>query len=446
MTSESLLAGLQEVSDHCQPLDPVEHAYDLDSVHPGMVCEPTSAEEVAAVLGVAHRMRAAVIPWGGGTRMSVGFPPRQADIILRTAALSEIVEYEPADLTVTVQAGMRFAALQDLLRKHGQMLALDPPAAHRATIGGVIASNASGPMRLQYGAARDLVIGVRIANAEGMLTKAGGRVVKNVTGYDLNKLYTGSFGTLGVIVEISFKLHPLPQSFGTTLAVFDSPAGAQESVQAIVKSPLGAAALTILDAEAANQVLDRSIPSGGAALLAMAAGFERAVARQTIDMAALCTGAVSTEIFEPADGEQAWCAVRDLADLTLRVDDAVLKLGVPPASSASTMARISALAESLALPIAVHAHAGTGVVYACVPGADTSSGARRDHLATLIKEARAAARQLGGSMVVERCPLELKSAVDVWGEVGSSFRVMTALKERFDPHGVLNPGRFVGQL
>jgi len=190
MTSADLALRLKDVSGHSRILEPADTAYDVDGAHPDIVCQPDTAEAVAAILGVADSEKAAVIPRGGGTRTSVGFAPRQADIVLLTSALDGVVEYEPADLTVTVQAGMRFGALQDMLREHGQMLGLDPYASEAATIGGVVSSNASGPMRLRYGTARDLVIGVRVANAEGMLTKAGGRVVKNVSGYDLNKLYT----------------------------------------------------------------------------------------------------------------------------------------------------------------------------------------------------------------------------------------------------------------
>ncbi|HEX3246332.1 MAG TPA: FAD-binding oxidoreductase, partial [Chloroflexota bacterium] len=369
-----------------------------------------------------------------------------ADTALLTTGLNEVVEYEPADLTVTVQAGMRLASLQNLLRQHRQMLALDPPSQERATIGGVVASNSSGPMRLLYGTARDLVIGIRVANAEGMLTKAGGRVVKNVTGYDLDKLYTGSFGTLGIIVELSFKLHPLPQSEGTMLAIFDSPWRAQKVVQQIVKSPLGAAALTIIGAEAAAKVVNRRFPEGGAALIARAAGFERAVARQTRDMAALCLEALSADVLADREGEQLWAAVRGFADLTLDTEDAILKLGVPPASSASAMETMQSLGVTLDLDVASIAHAGTGVVYSRARNAASMAEGAMDRLTRLIAEGRSAAMALGGSLVVERCPPALKSSIDVWGDVSSSFRVMTALKERFDPHGVLNPGRFVGHL
>jgi glycolate oxidase FAD binding subunit len=446
MTAESLHSALLAVSDHCRPLEANETTFDVDGKHPGFLCEPTSADEIAAILGVAHRERAAVIPWGGGTRMSVGFPPRQADLVVSTSELSGIVEYEPADLTVTVQAGMRFAALQDVLRQHGQMLALDPPAAERATIGGVIASNSSGPKRLAYGTARDLVIGVRVANAEGMLTKAGGRVVKNVTGYDLNKLYTGSYGTLGVLVEISFKLHPLPQHQGTTLAVFDSPDKAQQAVQRIVKSPLNAAALTILDTDAASLLLGRSPGENGVVLLALAEGFERAVIRQTRDLAGMCEAAQSVDVLDAGEGERAWYKVRELADLTGDGYEAILKLAVPPASSAAMMETMRKIGRAHDQALACVSHAGSGVVYVGLTGCVDRLGPPSDRLSSLITEARAAATALRGSLVVERCPVEVKSEVDIWGEVGSSLRVMAALKERFDPHGILNPGRFVGHL
>jgi glycolate oxidase FAD binding subunit len=211
-----------------------------------------------------------------------------------------------------------------------------------------------------------------------------------------------------------------------------------------VRSPLGASALTILDPQAASRALDRAAPAGGAVLLALVAGFERAVKRQARDLAEMCPDALSTDIRDPAEGDQAWRRVREFADLTVDPEDAILKLGVPPASSAATMQRMHELARTHDLPVTCLAHAGSGVVYVRVGGFDQPPG--RDRLSRLVREGRIAADALHGSLVVERCPIELKSDVDVWGDVGSSFRIMAALKERFDPHGVLNPGRFVGQL
>ena len=192
-----LEGALSDADVEWRALAPDDDAFLVDGVRPRYVCTPASVDELSRAVRAASQTGATVIPWGGGTRMSIGFPPRAADLVVQTEKLREVVEYEPADLTVTVQAGMRLSDLQARLRAEGQMLALDPAAADRATIGGLIAANASGPLRLLYGTARDLVIGTRVVNADGVVSKAGGRVVKNVAGYDLNKLYVGSLGTVG---------------------------------------------------------------------------------------------------------------------------------------------------------------------------------------------------------------------------------------------------------
>src|SRR5919202_2765316 len=194
----------------------------IDGFSPAETVSPATAEEVAAALKAADDAGQAVAPVGGGTQLDLGMPPRRLDRIIETTGLDRVVEYEPADLTVTVEAGLRFADLQKTLSEQGQMLAFDPPAAPEATIGGLVATNASGPLRFAHGSARDLVIGTRVANPDGALTRAGGRVVKNVAGYDLNKLYVGGLGTLGVIVELSFKLAPIPPASATVVGSFGS--------------------------------------------------------------------------------------------------------------------------------------------------------------------------------------------------------------------------------
>src|SRR6266540_798386 len=376
-------------------LEPDDDTYLVDGVRPGLVCSPTSAEEMSAAVRAADQAGAAVIPWGGGTRMALGFPPRAADLVIRTEPLDEIVEYEPADLTVTVQAGIRLGALQERLRAEGQFLALDPAAQDRATIGGIIAANASGPLRLLYGSARDLVIGTRVVNADGVISKAGGRVVKNVAGYDLNKLYIGSLGTVGIVVELSFKLHPLPQSEGMLLATFGSVQDAAEAVAAIYRSPLGVAALELLDPSAAADCPGQpAVPGSGCALIV-----------------------------------------------------ALLKAAVPPARSPHALTALRDLATEIGFSPAVLSHAGSGIVYLRLwpSGWDQESDAS-DRLASLVERGRSFARGEGGSLVVESCPAAAKTGIDVWGEVGDAFPVMRSLKEKLDPNGRLNPGRFVGRL
>ncbi|MDP8921479.1 MAG: FAD-binding oxidoreductase, partial [Chloroflexota bacterium] len=252
--ASALERSLAGATSEWRAVDPADGSLLVDGVRPSFACAPANETELAEVVRAANAAGAAVVPWGGGTRMSLGFPPRAADVVVQTHRLGEIVEYEPADLTVTVQAGMTLADLQARLRAEGQMLALDPAAADRAAIGGLTSANASGPLRLMYGSARDLVIGTRVANADGVISKAGGRVVKNVAGYDLNKLYIGALGTAGIVVELSFKLHPLPQAQGMLAAAFASIEDAGRAVATLMRSALGPAAVELLDAAGARAV------------------------------------------------------------------------------------------------------------------------------------------------------------------------------------------------
>ena len=179
---------------------------------------PESVAEVQAVLKYAHESGSAVLPWGGGTGQDYGAPPKKADLLLDLSGLNSLIAHEYADMTVTVQAGMTLAALQEQLAQHGQFLPLDPAQPERATIGGILATNASGPLRLGYGSVRDWLIGISVVDSQGRLVKGGGKVVKNVTGYDLPKLHVGALGTLGVIVEATFKVSPRPEVARTLVA------------------------------------------------------------------------------------------------------------------------------------------------------------------------------------------------------------------------------------
>jgi glycolate oxidase FAD binding subunit len=430
-------------------LAPDDDALVVDGVRPSYVCTPASVDEVSAAVRAAGEAGASIIPWGGGTRMSLGFPPRAGSLVLQTEKLHEIVEYEPGDLTVTVQAGMRLSELQARLRAEGQMLALDPAAQDRATIGGLIAANASGPLRLLYGTARDLVIGTRVVNADGVISKAGGRVVKNVAGYDLNKLYVGSLGTVGVIVELSFKLHPLPQAQGLLLAAFGTAEDAAGAIAALMRSPLGPGAVELLDAGAAAGLPGSpSVSEDGVLLIVAALGFEKAVQRQLNDVKALCTKAVGTDAVREGEALTGiWSHLREHTDPS---EDgiALLKLAVPPARSAIALATARRLAREDGFAPSTQAHAGSGVVYLKLRP-EGWEGAWPGRLGALVSRLRTFARGEGGSVVLEAAPAAAKQgadAIDPWGDVGSGFPVMRALKENLDPKGTLNPGRFVGRL
>jgi glycolate oxidase FAD binding subunit len=220
MTGTDLLDDLRQAIPGVRLLCGGSDGYEVDGLRPAAVAQPGDADEVAAVLRLASTRGWAVVPRGGGTMIDLGNPPARLDLVLDLTGMNRLIEHRPRDLTVTVEAGMSVAALQEELAKHGQMLALDPPLAQRATVGGVLAANAWGPRRQRYGTARDLLIGSRAVLADGTRVRSGGKVVKNVAGYDLNKLFIGSTGTLAVLVEATFKLAPIPATFGMIVAAF----------------------------------------------------------------------------------------------------------------------------------------------------------------------------------------------------------------------------------
>ncbi|MDQ3590753.1 MAG: FAD-binding oxidoreductase, partial [Actinomycetota bacterium] len=254
------LEDLQQIvgAEHAREATPEDA---VDGVEPAFVAEPGSVEETSELLRLASDEGLAVAPRGGGTKMGWGNPPRDLDLILSTTRMDEIIEHVPGDQVVRVQAGMRLQDLQDRLVGSDQMLGIDPPEMG-ATIGGLVAANSTGPRRYRYGTIRDLIIGVRVVLSDGTVAKAGGKVVKNVAGYDLSKLFTGSLGTLGVIAECNFRLHPKPEVGQTVAVELSSTAAANGAAQAILHSQLVPSAVELHWGEEARllTVLIEGIP------------------------------------------------------------------------------------------------------------------------------------------------------------------------------------------
>jgi glycolate oxidase FAD binding subunit len=404
-------------------------ALDIDGVTAEMRVAPSTATALAEALHAADQEGRAVAPVGGGTQLDLGNAPSRLDVVIETTGLNRVVEYEPADLTVTVEAGIRFAELQRLLGEQGQFLALDPPVQPEATLGGLIATNFSGPLRFAYGTARDLVLGTRVANPDGTLTHAGGRVVKNVAGYDLNKLYVGSLGTLGIVVELSLKLAPIPPATGTIIGRFADGNAARGLLNAVVHSALSPLAVELLGASSAESA---GLPRATLVVLRVG-GYPQAVERQVRDLSAL----LAEHGGHPVDGpETAWDALATSRVAALQ-RSVVLKAAVP-ISAATSLADL--LERQLAdFDVQVWGHAGSGVLFAACaspPPADVLLATRRQVVAL----------GANASLVVQRCPTPLKQAVEVWGNPGMSVGLMRTLKDKLDPHNTLNPGRYVGGL
>jgi glycolate oxidase FAD binding subunit len=415
--------------------------YEVDGLRPSAVVLPESVDEVSAALATACRQRAAVVPWGGGTATALGNLPRAYDLALATRRLSDILEHEPADLTLTVQAGITMGTLASELKRQGQFLPLDAP--EEATLGGVLATGAFGPWRHAYGPVRDWVLGVRVVHADGRVTKAGGRVVKNVAGYDMTKLYLGSLGTLGIIVEASLKVTPLPAVEETWAAVCPSSLEAVRLALDANSRTLRLGALTVAGPLGSDGPLAAAgLDSRGYVVLAKAVGTTAAVERSLGDLDSLAGDHGLGAGTRLGCAEELWGTLRALARPVLS-DNVLLVRGVLPSSRMPAwLERTAGLAAKTGLTPALAAHVGAGCVFTRWQGPDLG-GERGRGLLTALSES---AVSLGGAAVVEGCGVELKHHVDVWGRPRTDLAVMRQLKEQFDPHGTLNPGRFLGRL
>ena len=349
--------------------------------------EPADERETSAILRSADESGQAVIPTGGGTKLDWGNPPRKADVLLSMRRQDRVLEHAWADLTVTVEAGCTVADLQRTLAQHGQRLAVDPLWPERATIGGILSTNDSGSLRLGYGALRDLIIGVTLVLADGTIASSGGKVVKNVAGYDLPKLATGALGTLGVITRAVFRLHPLPRNTRTLTIATDDAGEMQRIVSAILDAQLAPAAI--------------QVRTGGVDILLE--GTLDGIAAQESAIAKF--GAVS-------EGSPAvWNAREELC-----VDKPMVKFTTLPSRIAATSALFSRYVIQ-----------ATGIGHAQFDG----------DLGTLRKTIEAD----GGSLVILGT-----TTLDAWGSPGDALPLMRAVKAQFDPKGTLNPGRFVGGI
>jgi len=453
-TGSVTLAGLQEIVDRDFAREAAEGDA-IDGVRPRFVVEPGTVEEVSALLRLAHRAGLAVAPRGGGTKLGWGAKPRRLDLILSTARLNRVLEHAAGDLVARAEAGVTLEALQAAAGTAGQRLALNPPDAG-ATLGGIVAANPSGSLRLRYGTVRDLLIGVTVVLADGTVAKAGGKVVKNVAGYDLCKLFTGSLGTLGVIVETIWRLHPLPAARRTVAVELASPQAAGAAVQDLLHAPGSPLVLDALELrwiplpfsqsaragrtiDPASRYLAPSEPWGeGQPLLAVLfEGIESGVAAQVATAVRLLNAHGAARILDAGEQDALW---RDARAYPWQGDDVGLKLTHLPTTLSTILESIVELAHTRGIEPRVAGHAGTGVTFVGFSGGDTGS------IRELLWELRGRVARAEGSVVVLQAPLDIKDGIDVWGPIGDALPLMRRVKERFDPEGMLNPGRFVGGM
>jgi len=424
--------GLQEL-EHGELVQPAPPGTTVDGVPVGRVARPGSVEEASQVLRAAADDGLAVAFSGGGSKLGLGNPPERVDLLVSTERMDQVLEHAAGDLVVRAQAGVRLADLQQLLAPAGQWLALDPPEP-RATLGGVVAANASGPRRLRYGTVRDLIIGITVVLADGTVARAGGKVVKNVAGYDLAKLFCGSLGTLGMVAEVIFRLHPVPAAAAVVTVALDAPERVGQATRRLLRSALEPSAIELK--------LDEWGWPGR--LTVVFEGIRPGVDAQAAAAAELLGQVGEAAVAGPGETD---AALSQLGALPFEKAELAFKATCPPAGLPAVLGDLGGGQQREGG--SVSAHAGTGILWLASGAREGDLRADSPFLPALVRwiaETREGLAARGGSLVVVKAPLHLKREVDAWGPAGDALGLMRRVKERFDPERRMSPGRFVGGI
>jgi len=398
-------------------------AHIVDGKIPALICAPETPDQVADALRICNEAAAAVIPWGGSTAMSLGNPPRQVDLVLQLHRLDRVIDHDHANLTVTVQSGITLNALQSVMSQQNQLVPFDAPFPDRTTVGGIVAANLNGPRRMSYGSVRDLIIGMKVALASGELIRAGGKVVKNVAGYDMCKLFTGSLGTLGIIPEVTLRVAPIPASSATVIAEGTLPQTVEMS-RSVVNSKLLPTGVFLRN-QTASQNYRLQIAFDG---------FATTVARQVSDVTAL---AQRHGLAAQSVDQQQQIIWQEVRDFPLQQNLWIFRLTRPRGATIDVIQALQGW-RAAGEDLAVVADLAMGTVWIAMSPATRNV----ERFAELI----ALAQGHRGHAVIFAAPFELKTGIDIWGPASSTLMLMRNLKQQFDPQCLLNPGRFIGGI
>lgn len=392
----------------------------VDGITPRLVVTPESSEQIGAALHHCSAARATVVPWGGGTAMSLGNPPRQLDVVMNLGKLNRVVEHDADNLTVSAQCGVTLAALRSVLYPAKQFLPIDGPFPERATIGGIAAANLNGPRRSSYGSVRDLVIGLKVSLAGGESIKAGGKVVKNVAGYDMCKLFVGSLGTLGIITEVTLRLAPIAES-AATFIVHGTRTQVRGFIDELSRSALLPAAIFLLGEKT----------QGDWRVAIWCEGFAQGVERHLRDLQAMAgRGKLIYEVAGPENHNALWNKLRDFPFEPHRI---VYRITVPRSAISDFINRAQAWDVT-----EIVSDTSMGTIWLGLP-VDRTAIAQ-------FAEMESAACQAGGHAILFSAPGSLKTGINVWGKSPETLSLMREIKRGFDPNGLLNPGRFLSAI
>lgn len=408
--------------------------------YPSSIVYPSTTEELAQVMTLAHRHSWSIIPCGNGSKLSWGGIGKNVDLVVSTERLNRVIEHAVGDLTVTVEAGVKFKDLQDILLKTGQFLPLEPAYPEEATLGGIIATADSGSLRHRYGGVRDMLLGLSFVRCDGQIAKAGGRVVKNVAGYDLMKLFTGSYGTLVILTEVTFRVYPVQESTGTVMLIGDAEAVREAHGEGLIASTtktLLASTLTPTAVDVLSTELVTQLGLGqGIGLMVRFQSVAQSVTQQSSRLLEVGQKlGLRGTLYSDTDEANLWQSLPEQIWTTPHQPAITCKIGVLPTAAVTTLTQLDTLTSSQGLGL-IHAGSGLGLLR-LDPRTVTPQ---------TIMDLRRHCQEQNGFLTVLEAPISLKQQLDVWGYSGNGLNIMRGIKQQFDPKNLLSPHRFVGGI
>ena len=398
---------------------------------PRYIVFPNTVEQLKHVMACAHRNGWSILPCGSGSKLGWGGVGKNVDIVISTERLNRVIEHAVGDLTVTVEAGMKLADLQNLLHKQNQFLPLDPAYPQDATLGGIIATADSGSWRQRYGGVRDMLLGISFVRSDGQLAKAGGRVVKNVAGYDLMKLFIGSYGTLGILTEVTFRVYPIPEASGTVVLT-----GEADAIASATKTLLASALTPTATDLLSTQLVYKMSLGQGMGLMVRFQSVTPSVKEQSSRMLEVGqTLGLQGTLYSDADEASLWRSLSEQIWASSQEPAISCKIGVLPTAAVTTLMKLDALTSSVGLGL-IHAGSGIGRVRL------ESGTVTPDAIAQLRRYCEAQR----GFLTILEAPIALKQQIDVWGYNGNAMNIMRGIKQQFDPKNILSPHRFVAGI
>jgi len=455
LKTDKLIPRLKEIVGEANVIQDSDKlkAYALDGKRPKVVVSPKTIDEVSKIVVHANQQHLTIVPMGNGTKMGMGGVPKKMDIVLSTGRLNRMTDCDCDNLTLAAESGITLNEVQKRLAKEGKgySLPLDPSYTDKATLGGIVATNSSGPKRLLYGTARDLIIGTKAIFPNGDVVISGGKTVKNVSGYDMCKLLIGSYGTLGIICEMTFKLLPLPEKEATLLFNFARLEEAYGFAREVRNSQFIPSSIETLNAMAVQEMKSpMGMPPNGNYLIAIGLeGVSEGIERQLSGLSDMGKkhGALEALTLNAEKHHAFWIALRDFPqDLKENYPNLIsLKSNFLISKWGEMLKSYENIVQEKGIGCAFLCHSGNGILYSYILS-EKNLRSKIGSLIEIIEKLKSEAVKNEGNLVVELSPLSIKKKVDVWGQPRSDSQMMCRLKEQIDPTGILNPGRFVGGI